>query len=104
MAIDFQKLVFFGDSLTDDGNLPEPARPDPPYVGGRFTNGPVYAEVLTRELGVRADNVALGGAEASTDSGDNVAQRFISLSAQVDTYLAQQSFPLFPFFSFSRRV
>ena len=91
MAIDFQKIVFFGDSLTDDGNLPEPARPDPPYVGGRFTNGPVYAEVLTRELGVASDNYALGAAEASTDAGDNPAQRFINLSAQVDTFLARQS-------------
>jgi phospholipase/lecithinase/hemolysin len=41
MAIRFQRIVFFGDSLTDDGNLPEPFRPDPPYVGGRFSNGPV---------------------------------------------------------------
>jgi phospholipase/lecithinase/hemolysin len=91
MAIDFQKIIFFGDSLTDDGNLPEPARPQSPYVGGRFTNGPVYAEVLTRELGVASDNYALGGAEASTDSGDNAAQRAISLSAQVTGFLARQS-------------
>jgi hypothetical protein len=30
MALDFNTIVFFGDSLTDDGNLPEPFRPDPP--------------------------------------------------------------------------
>jgi phospholipase/lecithinase/hemolysin len=91
MAIDFQKIIFFGDSLTDDGNLPAPVRPQSPYVGGRFTNGPVYAEVLTRELGVASDNFALGGAEASTDSGDATAQRLINLSAQIDTFRAQQS-------------
>ncbi|MBM6592987.1 SGNH/GDSL hydrolase family protein [Microvirga pudoricolor] len=87
MAIDFQRLAFFGDSLTDDGNLPEPVRPDPPYFDGRFSNGPTYAEVLSRKLGIVADNVALGGAEASTESGDNPAQKLINLSAQVDAYL-----------------
>jgi phospholipase/lecithinase/hemolysin len=91
MAIDFQKIVFFGDSLTDDGNLPAPVQPKAPYVGGRFTNGPVYAEVLARELGVASDNYALGGAEASTDSGDDTGQRFLNLSTQVDTFLAKQS-------------
>jgi phospholipase/lecithinase/hemolysin len=91
MSVDFQRIVFFGDSLTDDGNLPEPVRPDPPYVGGRFTNGPVYAEVLARELGIASDNFALGGAEASTDASDPLPQRLINLSAQVDNYLAQQS-------------
>jgi phospholipase/lecithinase/hemolysin len=101
MAIDFRRVVFFGDSLTDSGNLPEPVRPDPPYVGGRLTNGRVYAEVLAQELGLPSDNVAFGGAEASTDSGDNAAQQLINLSTQVDTFLAQQSFP---FFGFGGRV
>src|SRR5918994_564430 len=101
MAIDFRRIVYFGDSLTDSGNLPEPVRPDPPYVGGRLTNGRVYAEVLAQELGLPSDNVAFGGAEASTDSSDNAAQQLINLSAQVDTFLAQQSFP---FFGFGGRV
>ena len=39
--------------------------------------------------------MAFGGAEASTDSGDNAAQQLINLSTQVDTFLAQQSFPFF---------
>ncbi|HEY8381940.1 MAG TPA: SGNH/GDSL hydrolase family protein [Microvirga sp.] len=91
MPVDFQKIVFFGDSLTDSGNLPEPARPDAPYVGGRFTNGPVYAEVLAGELGVRSENRALGGAEASTE-GDDGPLSLINLDAQVDGYLAAQGF------------
>jgi phospholipase/lecithinase/hemolysin len=90
MAIDFRRIVFFGDSLTDDGNLPEPFRPDPPYVGGRFSNGPVYAEILTRELTVRSDNMALGGAEASTNGTDDLPQHLIGLSAQVDRYFLQE--------------
>lgn len=93
MAIDFQRIVFFGDSLTDDGNLPEAVRPDAPYVGGRFSNGPVYAEVLAGELGIFADNVALGGAEASTEPGDNIAQKAINLSSQVSSYLGDSPFP-----------
>ena len=52
MSINFRRLFFFGDSITDPGRLPEPFRPDPPYVGGRFTNGLVYAQILPRELGV----------------------------------------------------
>ena len=91
MSVDFRHIVFFGDSLTDDGNLPQPVRPDAPYVGGRFTNGRVHSEVLARELGLSSDNYALGGAEASTDAGDPLPQRLINLSAQVETYLAQHS-------------
>jgi Ca2+-binding RTX toxin-like protein len=101
MAIDFRRIVFFGDSLTDNGNLPGPVRPAPPYVGGRLTNGLVYAEVLAKELGIPTDNVAFGGAEASTDPDDDAAQQFINLSAQVEVYLAQQPFP---FFGFGGRV
>lgn len=46
------KLVFFGDSLSDNGNvyalllhfLPK----SPPYFDGRFSNGPVWAENLAK--------------------------------------------------------
>jgi Ca2+-binding RTX toxin-like protein len=83
MSINFQRLFFFGDSITDEGRLPEPARPDPPYIVGRFTNGLVYAQVLTQELqdfGVRSNNYAYGGAKALSSEPQQV---LIGRDAQV---------------------
>jgi Ca2+-binding RTX toxin-like protein len=83
MSINFDKLFFFGDSITDPGRLPQPVRPDPPYVGGRFTNGLVYAQVLTRELGVPSTNFAWGGAKALSSGPE---QFLIGLDAQVTEF------------------
>src|SRR5215212_10176792 len=86
MSIGFRRLFFFGDSITDPGRLPEPFRPDPPYVGGRFTNGLVYAQILPRELGVSSANFAFGGANA-VPSGPE--QFLIGLGAQVTAFRAK---------------
>jgi serralysin len=83
MSIDFTRLFFFGDSITDAGRLPEPFRPDPPYVDGRFTNGLVYAQVLTQELGVPSTNFAYGGAKALPSGPE---QFLIGLDAQVTEF------------------
>ena len=91
MSIDFSRISFFGDSLTDSGRLPQPVRPDPPYVGGRFTNGLVYAQILPRELGVSSSNYAFGGAEASANSS-NPGQLIIGLAAQVTAFEAKYGF------------
>src|SRR4051794_146985 len=51
----FGKVVVFGDSLSDVGNVSAatggavPA--SPPYFHGRFSNGPVYAETLAEYVG-----------------------------------------------------
>jgi phospholipase/lecithinase/hemolysin len=75
-AASFSDVYFFGDSLTDTGNVtvlyasvPKPPGapavvPGPPYdAGGRASNGPVYADVLAAGLGHGADATAslLGG-------------------------------------------
>ncbi len=79
------EIVFFGDSLTDPGNiydatsdLPEivkdqtdllPFPPSPPY-DERFSDGPIYAEYLATSLGIPAEstaNYAYGGAKSSDD-------------------------------------
>ncbi len=65
-AAGFSKIYAFGDSLTDTGNsfagtgslIP----PSPPYFQGRFSNGPVWIEYLTSELGLGLTNFATGGA------------------------------------------
>src|SRR5690349_9943924 len=68
----FSKIVFFGDSLSDNGNfyadvlgfMPK----SPPYYEGRFTNGPVWAELVQQYYFAKAQvetvNYATGGETA----------------------------------------
>ena len=58
------RIVAFGDSYADDGNLfqllgiPYPT----PYSTGRFSGGTNYIDTLSQILGVPVDNFAIGGA------------------------------------------
>lgn len=69
----WDRLVVLGDSLSDMGNAP----------GARFSDGPVWVEVLARRLGVPlaassagGGNHAVGGARAAAGgAGDLPAQR-----------------------------
>lgn len=77
-AQSYSRLVVFGDSLSDNGNLyaasgnTQPT--SPPYFQGRFSNGPVFTELLGFTVGRSAAgapvtgsiNYAYGGAR--TDS------------------------------------
>jgi outer membrane lipase/esterase len=77
-AQSYNRLVVFGDSLSDNGNLylasggTQP--PSPPYFQGRFSSGPVFTELLGFTVGRSAAgapvtgsiNYAYGGAR--TDS------------------------------------
>jgi phospholipase/lecithinase/hemolysin len=72
---DFEHIVVFGDSLSDNGN-------------GRFSNGPVWVELLAQDLGLTLKpsqsgglNYAVGGARLDLRSGPQ------SLRAQLDRYL-----------------
>jgi phospholipase/lecithinase/hemolysin len=88
-SIDTSRLVVFGDSLSDDGNLFRfTGEPAPPYWKGRFSNGPTYAEQLAKELGARLDDLAFGGATASTTSpfSDPLP---VNLPEQIAAYLFQ---------------
>lgn len=62
--LDFTSYYAFGDSLSDDGKLGQLA---PPSVGGRFSNGPVWTEIIAdrfRDARKETRNYALGGATA----------------------------------------
>jgi outer membrane lipase/esterase len=66
-------LYFFGDSLTDTGKVYKatsvlsrytfgliPKEPSAPYVGGRFSDGPVWAEYAAADLGRPQDAAPAG--------------------------------------------
>ena len=100
-AITFDKIVVFGDSLSDTGNVfsftsrmhkAVPLIPivpkEPPYFQGRFTNGQIWIEDLAQMLSIPVDDYAYGGAwvESVFDS----KQPFpFSLGMQVNFYLVQ---------------
>ncbi|MGD1861374.1 MAG: SGNH/GDSL hydrolase family protein [Leptolyngbyaceae cyanobacterium] len=69
--LNFNRLVFFGDSLTDTGgifdlssqNLIVPLPPEELGYAQRFSNGEVYADIAPQLLGIESvENFALGGA------------------------------------------
>lgn len=75
----------FGDSLSDSGNLFALARQPPtPYFNGRFSNGPVFVELLGQPIAPAATlssiggnrNYAFGGANAGAGGAvPNLAQQ-----------------------------
>ena len=61
----YSQVVFFGDSLTDTGNLYASSGGtvplSPPYYNGRFSNGPLWSESLAGALGFAATPSLFGG-------------------------------------------
>jgi phospholipase/lecithinase/hemolysin len=99
-ASQINRIVFFGDSLSDNGNLyklllhilPK----SPPYFNGRFSNGPTWAENVGKyyyDKNYAAYNIyALGGATAIFHMPTT---KFISpttLELEVDKYLLDSLF------------
>ena len=64
-AQSYNRLVVFGDSLSDNGNLyrstfnTQPT--SPPYFQGRFSNGPAFTELLGFTAGVSAAGAPVSG-------------------------------------------
>ena len=90
-ATTLNKFVVFGDSLSDNGNLYEYMKHQlpvsPPYYAGRFTNGPVWVELLIDSYFPNAvkDHLldyAFAGA-AVTDNDDDT---LFTLRSQIDSY------------------
>ncbi len=87
----YDRVVVFGDSLSDNGNLFRATNgtqpPSPPYFQGRFSNGPTFIEVLfpnQRPFGSTTGNVnnAFGGARS------DIQQNPPSLPIQLQAYTA----------------
>ena len=92
-ATTLNKIVVFGDSLSDNGNLYEYMKHQlpvsPPYFKGRFTNGPVWVELLAQFYYPTTSNdhlldYAFGGAGVlESDDDDDL----FTLRREIDSYL-----------------
>lgn len=103
-AVSIDKIVAFGDSLSDNGNLYTltkrahavlpfvPIIPmNPPYYEGRFTNGENWLDILSKNTGLPLLVHAYGGswAEPLWDSGLLVP---FDINDQVALYIVENAF------------
>lgn len=99
-AGDISKLVFFGDSLTDNGKLYQimlhMIPKSPPYYNGRFSNGPTWAENVAKyyydKNYMESSNFAIGGATAVFHMPTDKLLTISTLELQVATYLLESLF------------
>jgi len=95
----YEKIVVFGDSLTDDGSgvysLTGGQLPLPPYYHGRFSNGPVWTEYLAQTFHLdykrHVTNYAYGGALVSLEGPTGSPP---ALMATINDYLISRKFNL----------
>jgi 3-phytase len=94
-AGDFGQIVVFGDSTVDTGNLHialEGLYAASPYFVGRFSNGPVWVEVLAESLELTPPAPSLMGgtnyAWAGAESGDGLSDNGTpNIGLQIDWFL-----------------
>jgi outer membrane lipase/esterase len=73
-ASNYDRIISFGDSLSDNGNLPAGVAPPPPYDSGRFSNGPTWAEILA-------------GTPAATGASSTMTQFWQSLAPDLSGHV-----------------
>lgn len=92
-AASLNKIVIFGDSLSDNGNLYEYMQHQlplsPPYFKGRFTNGPVWVELLSQlyypnTSKAHLADYAYGGAGVLEEADDD--DTMFTLRRELDSY------------------
>ena len=92
-AAPLNKIVIFGDSLSDNGNLYEYMKHQlpvsPPYFKGRFTNGPIWVELLTKSYYPTNSkehlfDYAFGGAGVMEDEDSD--DGLFTLRREIDSY------------------
>lgn len=91
----YSEIVVFGDSTVDTGNVnlaSGGAIAGPPYFSGRFSNGPVWVEVLAEQLGLEGPSPSLIGGSNYAWGGAETADGLSSfdtpnLGMQVDFFL-----------------
>jgi len=87
-----RNLVVFGDSISDNGNvlkLTDGRWPPYPYFKGRFSNGPVWNEIVTADWNSKLRNYAYGSATSGCVAGATEGGKTPVPDArhQVDQYL-----------------
>jgi len=98
----YSTIYAFGDSLSDAGNIYTATLhvlPSAPYVGGEFSNGPVWVQDLATKLGLPAPQPSLkggtdfayGGAETGADPLHTLNPS--DLPSQFAQFLAQDPTP-----------
>ena len=92
-AQNYSKLVVFGDSISDNGNVYRVSSgfvpQSPPYYMGRFSNGPIYVDDLAAIpgfVGQPTEDLAYGG--ALTDTNNSGDPRLPGMRTEVNGYLA----------------
>lgn len=91
----YNRLVVFGDSLSDNGNLfvitGGAAPANPPFVNGRFSTGPTFVELLGFNLGRAAAGAPVTGSIDYAYGGsrtDNIATPGPGMLTQYTQYTA----------------
>lgn len=83
----YSKIIAFGDSLSDNGNLFNLiGQPPAPYFNGRFSNGPVAVEVMAQTLGLSLTDYAYGGAQTGTTNYLGDALNGTGVTGQIAQY------------------
>lgn len=94
------KIIVFGDSLSDNGNiyaLTNYAIPkNPPYFQGRFSNGPVWIESLARSMGFNVEikdqfSVYAYAGAWGTDNPPSEEMALVNLAWEVSEYLGTEA-------------
>ncbi|MEO8445143.1 MAG: SGNH/GDSL hydrolase family protein [Gammaproteobacteria bacterium] len=91
----FSAMYVFGDSLSDTGNvavLTGGLQPGAPYATGRFSNGPIWVDTLSANLGLGAVNPSLLGGKnyafGGAVTGPGYAPGVPTLTDQAGMYLS----------------
>jgi phospholipase/lecithinase/hemolysin len=87
----FSNAYYFGDSLSDTGNVYAATgftQPPPPYFNGRFSDGPVWVETLAVGLGLPSSSIAslLGGNNFAWGGARTAGGSIPSLLTQVGSF------------------
>lgn len=85
----FSSYIAFGDSLTDDGKFVQQGLPS---LGGRFSNGRTYAEIISDDFSF-SQNFAIGGATARDENENALPPAFGTFGGQVATFTGLVSDP-----------
>ncbi len=80
----FTALYVFGDSLSDTGRMPPTGTNSSNYFNGRFSNGPLWVEYLSTNLGL-AYNASNNFAESGSTTS-NLASEVASLPASTNLH------------------